>query len=571
MKYDLNKILKDFLKDNKKSVFGYLFLTLAIPLSKVLLPYYYGKIIDQVACSKKNFKFTPELINNFKIVFFVWILTQILWSSMNFIDSYFIPEIQGYIRKNIIEKVLDTFKERFHEQEIGILLTHIIKLPMFVKAILDQLRWYILPAIVIFIASIGYFFYINVGLGIISLTTIVAFFGSLKLFSNTCSEPATEMNDRYNNLHENISDVLSNLINVYTAGTTDEEIDKLLLEQEGYKKKYTETLNCTTNFRFIFNFIYIFLFFVINGYSFYLYSKKKIHLDHIVTILIISLYLITEMSHVISEADEFNYNLNSIEQIQGYLNRLEEIENDSSARMNPVNDSSTRMNPIKDNYPLNNLSGDIIFEDINIKYGDKEIVENLNLIIKDKEKVCLTGKIGTGKTSIINALIRLIQYDGNIYIGDINTKDLDLSELRRKITYVPQNPRLFNRTIFQNIIYGTTTQGEYKKLREYIEDLFNRYQIEFNLDDEVGKNGSKLSGGQRQIIYLIRCLLKDSNILLLDEPTASLDYQTKMKIFTILKDLMKDKTVIIVSHDSEILPFVDRKIILGDKGVILSE
>lgn len=559
--FSVKDVIYNFMGHNKKYLLGYLFLAFALPLSKIVLPHVYGKIIDELS---KNKKITNSIKYKFYTVFIIWIVVQMLWAAMNWLDSYFIPNLQGYVRIHIVEKVLDIFKEQYHEQEIGSLIAQIIKLPMIVKALMEQIRSYLFPALVIFIVAIIYFFYVNVALGCVSIATLGVFFSFLKIFANTCSPYSLEMNVKYNELHEDISDSLMNLLNIYTAGSTDQEIEKIVIKQKDYIKTYTQSILCSAKFRLLFNTAYLILFFGINGFAFYLFSKKHIHLDQIVSILIISLYLITEMSHITSEADEFYYNINTLDQIQESLDKLKNIYYGNALSVKSVI-APTQAMPTQ---ALSMTTGDISYKNFFVRYGGDQskdyLIRNLNLVIPTGQKVVITGKIGCGKTTLINALLRLLPYEGDIFVGDTNIKDIDLDTLRKYVTYVPQNPKLFNRTIFENVVYGI--DGFNKK---QVQSIFDKYNLsEYKLDYVVGKNGSALSGGQRQILYLIRCLIKNSNIIVLDEPTASLDYTTKINMFTILQDLIKDKTVIIITHDPELLQFAERKIVIADGNIV---
>ncbi len=196
-----------------------------------------------------------------------------------------------------------------------------------------------------------------------------------------------------------------------------------------------------------------------------------------------------------------------------------------------------------------------------MSYDGKAVLSNINLLIPKGSTTVIVGEIGSGKTSLVNALVRLVPYSGEISINGSNIKDIDIGHLREQLLYIPQNPRLFNRTIYENIAYGQDIS------KEQVVRVLNKYGISLDLDRKVGKFGQWLSGGQRQSVYLLRCLFRNSPIVLLDEPTASLDRDTKRKILDILKDLLRDRTVIIISHDRDLWEYADTVVEL-DKGKI---
>jgi ABC-type bacteriocin/lantibiotic exporter with double-glycine peptidase domain len=120
-------------------------------------------------------------------------------------------------------------------------------------------------------------------------------------------------------------------------------------------------------------------------------------------------------------------------------------------------------------------------------------------------------------------------------------------DIRKNIFYIPQKPKLFNRTLYDNIVYGMTS----KPSKEKILDIMKLYDIHFkmDLDEKVGVEGNSVSGGQRQMVWLLRALLHPACILIMDEPTSALDPTNKQLINSIIKKTSVQKTVIIVSHD----------------------
>jgi len=149
---------------------------------------------------------------------------------------------------------------------------------------------------------------------------------------------------------------------------------------------------------------------------------------------------------------------------------------------------------------------------------------------------------------------------GTIYLQGIPIQNMDVTDLRRRIGFIPQNPVLFNRTLYDNIVYGSSHVS-----KEYVLDLIKNLGLEHifdmsRLDDKVGKHGSKLSGGQRQVVWILRILIQNPEVILMDEPTASIDNQTKEFIYDLFKVVMQNRTVIIVSHDLKMSALCDKVI-----------
>lgn len=149
--------------------------------------------------------------------------------------------------------------------------------------------------------------------------------------------------------------------------------------------------------------------------------------------------------------------------------------------------------------------------------------------------------------------------DGAIFYNKRPYSDISVEELRTIIGYVPQTPVLFNRTIYENITYNnpSITESQVIELMKQldIEDMI--YKFPEGLQTNVGSGGSKLSGGQRQIIWIMRIILQNPEVVILDEPTSALDDDTKPIIQRMLEKIIKDKTIIMITHDKYLYKFAD--------------
>ncbi len=217
-------------------------------------------------------------------------------------------------------------------------------------------------------------------------------------------------------------------------------------------------------------------------------------------------------------------------------------------------------------------SGDIELVDVHFSYGEKNIINNLNMKIPAAKKVALVGLSGSGKSTIINLLLRFFELDkGIIKIDNQNIRECSLQSIRNNISIVTQETFLFNDTIKANIKYGNLNAKDDEiikaaknaKADDFINELPNKYET------VVGEGGIKLSGGQRQRIAIARAFLKDSPILLLDEATSSLDNINEKNIQKSVNILMKNRTSLIVTHRLTAIEDADLIYVI-DKGKIVS-
>lgn len=201
------------------------------------------------------------------------------------------------------------------------------------------------------------------------------------------------------------------------------------------------------------------------------------------------------------------------------------------------------------------------------------IINNLDVQIKQGEKVALIGPSGAGKTTLVKLLFRLYDTDGGkILIDGQNIQKVSQESLRAALSLVPQDPILFHRSLFDNIAYGRrgATQEEVYRASALAHcDEFIQ-QFPYTYDTLVGERGVKLSGGERQRVAIARAILKNAPILVLDEATSSLDSESERLIQDALENLMKGKTVIVIAHRLSTIQKMDR-IVVMDKGSVLEE
>lgn len=220
------------------------------------------------------------------------------------------------------------------------------------------------------------------------------------------------------------------------------------------------------------------------------------------------------------------------------------------------------------------LKGEIIFDNVSFSYDKSEpLFRSLSLKIKPNQKVGLVGYSGSGKTTFVNLILRLFEVDyGRILIDGHDIKDVTQDSLRNCISFIPQDPPLFYRTIMENICYGGVEVSENEMIEAakcahahtFISKFPQGYQT------LVGEKGERLSGGERQRIAIARAILKNSPILIADEVTSQLDAETQHIIHDNLEKIIEEKTTILIAHRLSTLLKMDR-ILVFDKGRIIQD
>lgn len=216
-------------------------------------------------------------------------------------------------------------------------------------------------------------------------------------------------------------------------------------------------------------------------------------------------------------------------------------------------------------------SYDIEFKNVSFAYNeDAKVLKDVSFTAKQGEVTALVGISGSGKTSVLRLISRLYDYDtGSILIDGKDIKNISTDSLFKNVSIVFQDVTLFNTSIMENIRLGreSATDEEVKEAARLANCMDFIEKLPDGFNTLIGENGAELSGGERQRISIARAFLKDAPVLILDEISASLDVDNEKKIQDSLNKLIKDKTVIIISHRLKSIENVN-KIVVIDEGVV---
>jgi phosphate transport system ATP-binding protein len=200
-------------------------------------------------------------------------------------------------------------------------------------------------------------------------------------------------------------------------------------------------------------------------------------------------------------------------------------------------------------------------KNFNFYYGNFQALNNINMDVEKNKVTALIGPSGCGKSTFLrsinrmNDLIDISKYEGIIQLDetDIFDKKYDIVELRKSIGMVFQKPNPFPKTIYENIVYGPKLHGtrDKKKLDEIVEGSLKAVALWDEVKDKLHQSALGLSGGQQQRLCIARAIAVEPEILLMDEPTSALDPISTLKIERLIRDLAKDYTIIIVTHNMQ--------------------
>ena len=198
---------------------------------------------------------------------------------------------------------------------------------------------------------------------------------------------------------------------------------------------------------------------------------------------------------------------------------------------------------------------------LNLHYGDFHALKNISIDIPEKQITAFIGPSGCGKSTFLKTMNRMqdlvpgVRIDGDLFFRgrDVNSKEIDVTELRRQIGMVWQKPNPFPMSIYDNITYGPKLHGSHSKakLDEIVERSLRGAALWDELKDRLKKSALGLSGGQQQRLCIARSLAVEPDVLLMDEPTSALDPASTMRIEELMSELKKNYTVVIVTHNMQ--------------------
>lgn len=353
--------------------------------------------------------------------------------------------------------------------------------------------------------------------------------------------------DKYSTL---LTQIISGLQEIKTFNMLPKLNAKLNLIQKKFTKEYSMKRHYYTvrdNDVKLITYVFRFILYIVLAYLFFI---NEIEISTL--ILIISYH-----EYLVNYINDFIESTAAIREVNTAVNRLNDILNYNSKEI------------IYGDYDIDEIYGSIEFKNVSLTIKNQKILENINLKIKHNEVVAIVGEAGSGKTMMINLLLRLFEpTDGKITLDNINIFDFNKKTYSSNVSVVNQKPFIFNMSIRKNLNFVDTNiknQREACKkagIHDFIETLPNGYNT------ILRENGSNISGGQKQMISIARTILTDAEVLLLDDITTSLDPDTALLVPRLINNLKKDHTIIMITKKPDLMKCADRIVVL-DKGKIV--
>jgi ATP-binding cassette subfamily B protein len=516
--------------------------------------YVFSSILSDIINHLKNN--TNVNSNNFRSLINKFLLFLILYTIFLLIYKYFEIKVMIAIKTNFREILLNLILQSNNNKYNDINYT---RYATFITRLADKL-YYSLMNIIIFILPLlitilivsffllKYDYKIFIFFILINSLICYIYFNKYQIFKVNCinfEESIIEADSKQ-------VEILSNFDKIIYRGFSDIEMNSYKnicsnIKDKGFKHYNTMLCN-QINISFLVNFnIFIIIYY-------FIYYNKIENITFIITLLLIYRTRIETCTMKLSDILEL---ISKVDIIQRNFSNL--IPNYDLKK-------NIKFNNKKINYDI------IKFENIYFKYPntDKYIYQNLNLELNfnSSKLIGIYGNSGSGKSTLCKILLKIYELEkGNISINNINYNNIHNSILKKNITYINQNNKLFDNNIEYNLNYGCTDKNICNKnlseilKSDNLKNIFNKNDINEIKKINAGFLGEKISGGQRQIINVLNGLIYPSKILILDEPTNNLDFKSKKELIDIIQKFKKyKKGIIIITHDKDLLNIFDRTI-----------
>lgn len=519
----------------------------------------FPKIIGEMmktAEGKSEYSFT---INQYMLALIAVLLLQGLFSFIR-VNLFAVVSEKGMadLRTKVYEKIIAQKLQFFEERRVGEITSRI-------TADVEKLQQAFSITFAEFLRQIFIFFIGVIALFITQFKLSIIMFAVFPLivvftifFGRYIKRYSKKRQDFLANTNVIVEETFQSIASVKSFVNERFELNR-------YTKSLKKLVDISLHFAkakgYFISFIIVFLFgaiFFILWQGALLIQQGSMEAGDLVTFIVYTMFIGGSIAGLGNQYSELASAMGATERIKDILDQDQEVE------------LSEDDEPI----PAIQLKHSILYKNVSFVYPtrkDMPVLNTINLNIQKGEKVALVGSSGSGKSTIIKLLSRFYKVEhGGIFIDDKNVNDIEVKALRKAIGVVPQEAILFGGSIYENILYGNplASKEEVEKAAEQANALSFINEFPEKFDTLVGERGVQLSGGQKQRIAIARALLKNPQILILDEATSSLDAESERVVQDALELLMQNRTTIIIAHRLSTVRNADKIFVINHGEIV---
>ncbi|BBB23746.1 ATP-binding cassette, subfamily B, bacterial MsbA [Isorropodon fossajaponicum endosymbiont JTNG4] len=529
-----------------KLVFTSVMMMLATVLESSV-PEITGRIVDELFATERESK--TAFIYAFAL-FGIVVLSSLFALTSTAVSSWVSNKVIMDLRVTMFAKLLKLPKSYFDQHPTGKTLSKLTFDVEQIAASASTIWLDFIKSSMTVVILIGYLFYKNWQLSLTLLALLPLVYLAVKLSSNRMRRSSIKvqksMGDMTHLLNENISG--NTLVKIYHAQSQiSEKFNSLIknIRQQRFKVDMTSSFNTA--------FVNILIGLSLSNVVYFSSTSLQMSAGEFLSFFTAMSMLLKPAKSLVNINKPLQNAMAAGESVFGLINEKEESNVGTKKLKKP--------------------KGAIQFNDVSFGYNNNTtVLKRINLDIKPGETIAFVGATGSGKTTIIQLLMRFYSpKQGSITIDGIDINQFEIDSLRSNIAFVDQNVQLFNDSIRGNIALGQLGTIPDKQIKRSAiaanADEFIQ-QLEHGFDTQIGENGVSLSGGQRQRLAIARAIAKDSPILILDEATSALDSATEKQVQNAIHEMQKDRTTIIIAHRLSTIQKADCIIVLRHGSIV---
>ena len=559
------ELFTDFFKQNKAILILFVVITLlTFPVESIIIPQFYGNLYSSIT-ENKNAKKLREIGKIIMLIIGVWLVIQGFYYVKNMMISRIIPRYLVFLRKKMFVKVLENNETDYKDIKITKNISRIFDLSNEIKDVLYYLMSYLLPLLMTVFLVCGYLFVLDWKIGLVTLISLAGFFMYCYFYGRKIVKVSAETQNIFLEMTNVFHDSFENLMNIYLNNQKKSEEMKLQKYLDDYLGKYNRQMHMISNMSIVTSLISVGIFAIVIGMTYWNYSKGAISGKKFITVSLIIIYFMSFLINIGTWTSPELLRLGIIRNSMPFLRSIF-VKTERNYVKNPDLNGDIVFDKITYAYRRNDGEVDIVEEEGGgVGGGNKNIFTDFSFKIEKGKKVAILGTSGSGKTTLVKLLLRLHTLQkGNIYINGIPIDRINPEDLRNTVNYVNQRTGLFQGSVIENMKYGNSNgEKELVGLLEKYGLVDNFRALKEGVYSDVGVNGKEVSLGMQKIIMNVRGILKKGEIIVFDEPLAGLDSGTREKMIRMINDLVKGKTVVVITHDKEILRIMDKVIDLN--------
>jgi ABC-type bacteriocin/lantibiotic exporter with double-glycine peptidase domain len=541
-------LLIQFLKNHKLKTIGILFVSLIINVFQVnAISYITANIITSM--QTKDFKSVFTYFNYFIISTIIFVIIFYLYKLL---QNSLTIKLQLWMKNEMLNIIFNSNNENFSNVNFNEFVTPMHRISNNCYLLFYNIVSELIPNLSFLLMISLYFIIYNPLFGTLFLLSNICIFLYIYFVWDELMKVRMDYETKVNNNDNYLIDILNNMDKVILRGKVKDESKIFEKMTNGGIEKTEKFYELINKHLFVTTCI---VYIIILSSIFYLINiciDKKISVTIFITFFTI---LLSYRNYIIGTLQNLPDYLEFIGRIHYVIKLFEKMVGKYDLDLKKYDKAQLQFRKI-------------VFENIYFKYPntDNYIFENFNVTMYTNNNIIgIVGYSGIGKSTFMKMMLKLYKCDkGRILIDRQDIETIDTEYLRKNITYINQNSKLFDKKIIENILYGcnnvSVCQKHLEEIQKYkqIQKIFKEIDIH---NKNAGLAGENLSGGQRQVVNIVSGLINPCKILILDEPTNALDIELKQEIIQLISDFKKYKqSIIIITHDKDIYPLFDEKI-----------